>query len=83
MADLAVLVVYRPDALPLRVERSILAAIPDFAAPVLLLADVEPHVAVELRIVPARLQQVRCLAESFGLAVASDAAEGRIDIGDA
>ncbi|MCY1414984.1 hypothetical protein D9M71_304510 [compost metagenome] len=83
MAGLALLVVYRPDALPLRVERAILAAIPDFAAPAPLLGEVPPHVAVERRIVPARLQQARCVAESLGLAVAGDAAEGRIDIGDA
>ena len=62
---------------------AVLAAVPQFALPVVLLLEGFPQRAVEGGALPARAEQARVAPDALLAAVAGDAGEGRVDVDDA
>ena len=83
VADLALFVADGADVLPLRVHLAILAAVPHLAAPGATVLQSLPHAVIEGGVMPAGFQQAGLQADDFLLAVAGDAAEGRVAVHDA
>ena len=66
-----------------RVERAILTAVDEFAAPGASSEDGAPEIPVEVGSLPAGLQDARVLADGFRGAVARHAGKSRVDISNA
>lgn len=83
MADYALFIVDGANALPLRVDFTVLAPVPDLAAPAAVVRELVPHALVEGTIMTTGLQQLRRAADDLVERVASDAGEGRVEVADA
>ncbi|MNC35248.1 hypothetical protein D3C75_837240 [compost metagenome] len=82
MAELAFIVADGANGLPLRVDFTALAPVPDFAAPLALFRQGGEYLLVERQAMAARLELVRALADDLVLLVAGDAHEGTVDVHD-
>lgn len=79
----AIGVAHGADSQHLGIRFAVLVAVPDLAGPASLGLERWPHLGINRRLVPARLQVTQALAERLFPAAAGDAGEGRIDIKDA
>ncbi|MNV60274.1 hypothetical protein D3C71_1527320 [compost metagenome] len=70
------------DGLPLRIDFTALAPVPDFAAPLALLGQGGEDLLVERHAMATRLELVRALAQHLVLLVAGDAHECAVDVHD-
>ena len=68
------------DALPLWINFTTLAPVPDLSAPAAFLAKLLPKSLIKRRIMTPRLEYCRAFAEHFSGVVAGDTREGRVDM---
>ena len=75
-------IAYRIDAQPLGIQLTGFATIPDFSLPVIAARHLVPQGAVEVLVLEARAQQVRCLPDGVLHGIASDFRECAVDLED-
>ena len=76
------LVTHRADGQQFRIKLAVLAAVPDFPAPVARFQEFTPHRLVKLGRMVARPQDARILADGFLPRIAGNPGECRIDVDD-